>query len=76
MLAKTFKGLEQVLAKELVELGANNVQIERRAVSFTGDLRMLYTANFCLRTASRVLVHRELLYQIYYFLIVQAFHHQ
>ncbi|MBO5362546.1 MAG: RNA methyltransferase [Paludibacteraceae bacterium] len=56
MLAKTFKGLEQVLAKELIELGANNVQIERRAVSFTGDKRMLYTANFCLRTASRVLV--------------------
>ena len=56
MLAKTFKGLEQVLAKELIELGANNVQIERRAVSFTGDLRMLYTANFCLRTATRILV--------------------
>ena len=56
MLAKTFKGLEQVLAGELIELGANNVQIERRAVSFTGDKRMLYTANFCLRTASRVLV--------------------
>ena len=56
MLAKTFKGLEQVLAGELIELGANNVQIERRAVSFTGDNRMLYTANFCLRTASRVLV--------------------
>ena len=56
MLAKTFKGLEQVLASELIELGANNVQIERRAVSFTGDKRMLYTANFCLRTASRILV--------------------
>lgn len=56
MLAKTFKGLEQVLANELIELGANNVQIERRAVSFTGDKRMLYTANFCLRTASRILV--------------------
>jgi putative N6-adenine-specific DNA methylase len=56
MLAKTFKGLEQVLATELVQLGANNVQVERRAVSFTGDLRMLYTANMCLRTASRVLV--------------------
>lgn len=56
MLAKTFKGLEEVLAGELVELGANNVQIERRAVSFSGDKRMLYTANFCLRTASRVLV--------------------
>ena len=56
MLAKTFKGLEEVLAKELVELGVNNVQIERRAVSFTGDKRMLYMANFCLRTASRILV--------------------
>ena len=56
MLAKTFKGLEEVLAGELIELGANNVQIERRAVSFTGDKRMLYTANFCLRTASRILV--------------------
>jgi putative N6-adenine-specific DNA methylase len=56
MLAKTFKGLEEVLARELVELGANNIQIERRAVSFTGDKRMLYTANFCLRTASRILV--------------------
>ena len=56
MLAKTFKGLEAVLAKELIELGANNVQIQRRAVAFTGDKRMLYTANFCLRTASRVLV--------------------
>ena len=56
MLAKTFKGLEQVLASELIDLGANNVQVERRAVSFTGDKRMLYTANFCLRTASRILV--------------------
>ena len=56
MLAKTFKGLEEVLAGELIELGANNVQIQRRAVSFTGGKRMLYTANFCLRTASRVLV--------------------
>jgi len=56
MLAKTFKGLEQVLAQELIALGANNVQVHRRAVSFTGDKRMLYVANFCLRTASRVLV--------------------
>ena len=32
------------------------MQIERRAVSFTGDKRMLYMANFCLRTASRILV--------------------
>ena len=56
MIAKTFKGLEEVLAGELVALGANNVQLERRAVSFTGDKRLLYRANLCLRTASRVLV--------------------
>ena len=55
MVAKTFKGLEEVLATELVDLGANNVQIQRRAVSFTGNLEMLYKANLHLRTASRVL---------------------
>ena len=56
MVAKTFKGLEEVLAEELIELGANNVQIERRAVSFQGDKSLLYKANLCLRTALRVLV--------------------
>ena len=56
MLAKTFKGLEEVLAQELIELGANDVQLERRAVSFKGDKSLLYRANLCLRTASRVLV--------------------
>jgi putative N6-adenine-specific DNA methylase len=56
MLAKTFKGLEQVLAQELIELGANDVQLERRAVSFKGDKALLYRANLCLRTASRVLL--------------------
>lgn len=55
MIAKTFKGLEGVLAQELIELGADNVQQERRAVSFTGDLRLMYRANLCLRTASRIL---------------------
>ena len=42
MLAKTFRGLEEVLATELVNIGANNVQIQRRAVSFTGDKAMMY----------------------------------
>lgn len=55
MAAKTFRGLEEVLAKELVNLGANNVSIERRVVSFTGDQRMLYKANLYCRTASRIL---------------------
>lgn len=55
MIAKTFKGLEEVLAVELIALGANNVQIQRRAVSFTGNLRLMYEANYHLRTASRIL---------------------
>ena len=56
MIAKTFKGLEEVLAKELIEIGANDVQIQRRAVSFLGNKEMLYKANLHLRTASRVLL--------------------
>ena len=56
MLAKTFKGLEEVLAQELIALGANEVQLERRAVSFRGDKALLYRANLCLRTALRILV--------------------
>lgn len=55
MIAKTFKGLEEVLARELVDLGASEIQIERRAVSFVGDKSLMYRANLCLRTASRVL---------------------
>ena len=55
MIAKTFQGLEEVLAAELTALGADNIQLGRRMVSFTGDKEMLYRANFSLRTALRVL---------------------
>ncbi len=55
LIAKTFHGLEAVLAGELIELGANDVQIGNRMVSFSGNKEMLYRANFCLRTAVRVL---------------------
>ena len=55
LIAKTFQGLEPILAQELTELGANDIQIGRRMVSFSGDKEMLYRANFCLRTAIRVL---------------------
>ena len=55
MIAKTFQGLEEVLAEELTNLGANDIEIGRRMVRFTGDKRMLYKANFCLRAAIRVL---------------------
>lgn len=55
MIAKTFQGLEEILAEELTTLGANEVQIGRRMVSFSGDKEMMYKANFCLRTAIRIL---------------------
>lgn len=55
MIAKTFQGLEEVLAEELTNLGANDIEIGRRMVRFTGDKRLLYRANFCLRTAIRIL---------------------
>lgn len=55
LIAKTFQGLEDVLAQELTELGAENIEKGRRVVSFDGDQEMMYRANFELRTAIRIL---------------------
>lgn len=55
MVAKTFMGLEDILAQELTELGADNVEKGRRMVAFTGDKALMYRANFALRTAIRIL---------------------
>jgi putative N6-adenine-specific DNA methylase len=55
-IVKTISGLETVLAGEITELGGANVQVLTRAVSFEGDKRMLYKANYCLRTAQRILM--------------------
>ena len=55
LIAKTFMGLEPILAQELTELGANDIQIGRRMVSFKGDKELMYRANFQLRTAIRIL---------------------
>jgi putative N6-adenine-specific DNA methylase len=54
--AKTLYGLEKVLEKELIALGANDVTAGNRAVYFDGDLRLLYKANYCLRTALSILM--------------------
>lgn len=58
-LAKTFHGLEDVLAKELEVLGAKAVAPIKRAVSFEGDKELLYKSNLHLRTALRILVPIE-----------------
>ena len=55
--AKTFSGLEEVLAGELSDLGADHVKAGRRAVTFTGDHHMMMRANLWSRTALSVLRH-------------------
>ena len=55
MVAKTFQGLEDVLAEELRGIGAKDVEPGRRMVSFKGTLSTLYRANMCCRTALRIL---------------------
>jgi len=55
MIAKTFSGLENGLADELNELGAQSVQAGRRMVTFRGDQRTLMRANFHCRTAVRIM---------------------
>lgn len=53
--AKTFHGLEKILSSELKKIGASEITILKRAVSFTGDLEVIYKANYLLRTAINVL---------------------
>ncbi|HPS63748.1 MAG TPA: THUMP domain-containing protein, partial [Bacteroidales bacterium] len=55
LIAKTIQGLEEVLAAELTELGASDVLLLNRAVSFMGDQAMMYRVNYCVRTALRIL---------------------
>ncbi len=55
MVAKTFQGLEEILADELRGIGAQNVTVGRRMVSFEGDKEMMYRANLSCRTALRIL---------------------
>lgn len=55
MVAKTFAGLEGILAGELQKLGAGNIKPGVRVVTFEGDKGFMYKANLSLRTALRIL---------------------
>jgi len=55
MLAKTLYGFEDLLADELIQLGAQNVTKGVRSVSFVGDKGFMYKANLALRTAIKIL---------------------
>ena len=59
MMAKTIFGLEETLAGELLRLGAKDVEVHNRAVSFVGDKGFMYKANLNARTALRILVPIE-----------------
>ena len=54
-IAKTFQGLEEVLASEIAALGGKDIETGRRMVSFTGDKELLYKTNLHCRTALRIL---------------------
>ncbi len=55
MVAKTLFGFEELLAKELIQLGARDVKSGIRNVSFSGDTGFMYKANLGLRTAIKIL---------------------
>ncbi|AWH85970.1 RNA methyltransferase [Flavobacterium album] len=55
MIAKTFFGFEEILAKELQMLGAQDVEQGVRMVSFKGDKGFMYKANLALRTSLKIL---------------------
>jgi putative N6-adenine-specific DNA methylase len=55
MIAKTFFGFENILANELLKLGAKKINPGVRNVSFFGDLGFLYKSNLFLRSAIRIL---------------------
>ena len=55
MIAKTFYGFEEILSKELLKLGAQNIEKGSRSVSFYGDKGFMYKANLSLRTAIKIL---------------------
>ena len=55
MVAKTFFGFEEILAKEVQQLGGQDVQTGTRVVTFSGDKGFMYKANLSLRTALKIL---------------------
>ncbi|MGB3404670.1 MAG: THUMP domain-containing protein [Microcoleaceae cyanobacterium] len=54
--ATVARGLEEVAAEELAQLGAENIQPEFTGVRFTGDKKLLYRVNLWSRIIFRVLV--------------------
>lgn len=56
LIATAPMGLEAIVARELKELGYNDVQVENGRVNFTGDYKDICRCNLWLRTSDRILV--------------------
>ncbi|KHD34908.1 N-6 DNA methylase [Clostridium acetobutylicum] len=56
LIATSTFGLESVVAKELKELGYDDLKIENGRVTFEGDEMDIVTCNLWLRTADRILI--------------------
>lgn len=54
MIATTYEGLEDVLGRELMRMGAEDVDTDTCKVTFSGDKYLLYQANYELRTALKI----------------------
>lgn len=55
MVAKTLFGFEDILAREIANLGGSNIRKGVRSVEFQGDTGFMYKANLSLRTALKIL---------------------
>ena len=55
LVATTISGLEEVLAEELRQLGAEEIRVVSRAVSFRGTMDLVYRTNYWCRTAFHIL---------------------
>jgi len=62
LIAKTFAGLEDIVAQEVRDAGGKKIKIKRRAVSFEGDLEVMYRMNFSSRCALAVLMEVKQFY--------------
>jgi len=53
---KTLAGLENLLAEDIASIGGTDIVVLKRAVSFRGDMELLYKANLHIATALKFLI--------------------
>lgn len=56
MVVKTLFGMEHLVEAELRQFGAENIELHSRALTFEGNLGVMYKANLLLRTGLRIII--------------------